>query len=119
MNNILAMFRGDHLQALGLSLLLAFISTAICLLLAFPMAMVLRESKYGKQGFLIFVIILPIEAVVQVEIVVCRLRNGVIYVRLRNRQPADGIGIDRAELCKIIGLVCVLCAVRRGLHIGF
>ena len=59
LDNIMAMFRGDHLQALGLSLLLAFISTAICLLLAFPMAMILRESKYGKQGFLIFVIILP------------------------------------------------------------
>ena len=59
LDNITAMFRGDHLQALGLSLLLAFISTVICLLLAFPMAMVLRESKYGKQGFLIFVIILP------------------------------------------------------------
>ena len=58
-DNIMAMFRGDHLQALGLSLLLAFISTAICLILAFPMAMILRESKYGKQGFLIFVIILP------------------------------------------------------------
>ena len=58
-DNITAMFRGDHLQALGLSLSLALISTVICLLLAFPMAMVLRESKYGKQGFLIFVIILP------------------------------------------------------------
>ena len=58
-DNVMAMFRGDHLQALGLSLLLAFISTVICLLLAFPMAMILRESKYGKQGFLIFVIILP------------------------------------------------------------
>ena len=57
--NITAMFRHDHLQALDLSLLLAFISTLICLLLAFPMAMVLRESRYGKQGFLIFVIILP------------------------------------------------------------
>ncbi|MBR0399613.1 MAG: ABC transporter permease [Mogibacterium sp.] len=57
--NIAAMFRHDHMQALGLSLLLAFISTLICLIIAFPMAMVLRESKYGKQGFLIFVIILP------------------------------------------------------------
>ena len=57
--NIAAMFRDDHMQALGLSLSLALISTAICLVLAFPMAMVLRESKYGKQGFLIFVIILP------------------------------------------------------------
>ncbi len=58
-SNITAIFGHDHMQALGLSLLLAFISTAICLLLAFPMAMILRESRYGKQGFLIFVIILP------------------------------------------------------------
>ena len=57
--NITAMFQHDHMQALWLSLLLALISTVICLVLAFPMAMILRESKYGKQGFLIFVIILP------------------------------------------------------------
>ena len=57
--NVTAMFQHDHLQALGLSLLLAFASTAICLLIAFPMAMILRESKFGKQGFLIFVFILP------------------------------------------------------------
>ena len=59
LDNVLAIFRHDHMQALLLSLLLALISTLICLLIAFPMAMILRESKYGKQGFLIFVIILP------------------------------------------------------------
>ena len=58
-SNITAMFEHEHLQALWLSLLLALISTAICLMLAFPMAMILRESKYGKQGFMIFVFILP------------------------------------------------------------
>ena len=52
--NITAMFQHDHMQALGLSLLLAVVSTLICLIIAFPMAMILRESKYGKQGFLIF-----------------------------------------------------------------
>ncbi|NLY87181.1 MAG: ABC transporter permease [Clostridiales bacterium] len=57
--NILAMFQPNHLQALGLSLLFAITSTVICLVLAFPMAMILRESKFGKQGFMIFVIILP------------------------------------------------------------
>lgn len=57
--NIAAMFEHDHLQALWLSLLLALISTVICLLIAFPMAMILRESKYGKKGFMIFVFILP------------------------------------------------------------
>jgi len=58
-SNITAMLQHEHMQALGLSLLLALISTLICLILAFPMAMFLRDSKYGKQGFLIFVIILP------------------------------------------------------------
>lgn len=58
-DNISAMFQHDHLQALWLSLLLAFVSTVICLVLAFPMAMILRDSKYGKQGFMVIVFILP------------------------------------------------------------
>ena len=37
--NIKAIFGADHAQALGLSLLLAFISTVICFLLAYPLAM--------------------------------------------------------------------------------
>ena len=58
-SNVTAMFEHDHLEALGLSLLLALVSTLICLVLAFPMAMILRNSKYGKQGFMVFVFILP------------------------------------------------------------
>ena len=57
--NITAMFQHDHMQALGLSLGLALVSTLICLIIAFPMAMILRNSKYGKTGFMIFVFILP------------------------------------------------------------
>jgi spermidine/putrescine transport system permease protein len=57
--NITAILEHDHMQALGLSLLLAFVSTVICLVIAFPMAMILRDSKYGKKGFMIFVFILP------------------------------------------------------------
>lgn len=47
-----------HLKALGLSLLLAFICTVICLLLAFPLGLMLRKSG-GKKGFVIFLLILP------------------------------------------------------------
>lgn len=57
--NLTAIFSQNNLSALGLSLLLALISTVVCLLLAFPMAMILRGSKYGRQGFMIFVFILP------------------------------------------------------------
>lgn len=58
-SNILAMFEHDNLQALGFSLLLALVSTFVCFILAFPMAMILRKSRFGKQGFMIFVFILP------------------------------------------------------------
>ena len=57
--NVVAMATGQHAKALGLSLLLAFISTAICLLLAFPLGLILKGTKLGRKGFMIFVFILP------------------------------------------------------------
>lgn len=58
-DNIGATFSPDHMEALGLSLLLAFVSTAICFILALPMAMILSNSRYGKTGMVIFIFILP------------------------------------------------------------
>ena len=57
--NVVAMATGQHAKALGLSLLLAFISTAICLLLAFPLGLILKGTKLGRKGCMIFVFILP------------------------------------------------------------
>lgn len=57
--NITAVFGAEHAKALGLALLLALISTALCFLLAFPLALILKESKIGKKGFMIFIFILP------------------------------------------------------------
>ena len=59
LENFIAIFGAEHAQALGLSLLLAFISTVICFLLAYPLALILRESKFGKKGFMIFIFVLP------------------------------------------------------------
>ena len=58
-DNVMAIFSHDHAQALGLSLLLAGISTLICFLLAFPLALILKDSKIGQKGFMIFIFILP------------------------------------------------------------
>lgn len=58
-DNIGATFSPDHMEALGLSLLLAFVSTAICFILALPMAMILSNSRHGKTGMVIFIFILP------------------------------------------------------------
>lgn len=48
-----------HLKALGLSLGLSLISTIICLLLAYPLAMILRNSKVKNSSFIVFIFILP------------------------------------------------------------
>ncbi len=100
--NILAMFQHDHLQALGLSLLLAFVSTVICLLLAFPMAMILRESKWGKQGFLIFVIILPMWMNFLLRTMAWQVlleRQGVINALI------TAVGLPRQELMNTPGAI--------------
>lgn len=55
----MAMFSGEHAQALGLSLLLSLISTVICFVLAFPLALILKNSGLGQKGFMIFIFILP------------------------------------------------------------
>ena len=57
--NIMAMFSGEHAQAFGLSLLLSLISTVICFVLAFPLALILKNSGLGQKGFMIFIFILP------------------------------------------------------------
>lgn len=59
LENIKAIAREEYYQALLLSLLLAFISTVICLLLAYPLALILRNMKLSKQGFIVFIFILP------------------------------------------------------------
>ncbi|BBF43885.1 spermidine putrescine ABC transporter permease component PotB [Lachnospiraceae bacterium KM106-2] len=48
-----------NLKALGLSLLLSLISTIVCLLLAYPLAMIIRNSKHRSSNFIIFIFILP------------------------------------------------------------
>ena len=58
-SNVIAIFGAEHAKALGLALLLALISTVICFILAFPLALILRNSKLGQKGFMVFIFILP------------------------------------------------------------
>ncbi|MCI7200383.1 MAG: ABC transporter permease, partial [Megasphaera elsdenii] len=49
----------DHMKALLLSLLYSLTSTAICLLLAYPLALILRKRHIGRGSFVVFIFILP------------------------------------------------------------
>ena len=57
--NILAIGSSEHLKALWLSLALAGVSTVICLVLAYPLALILRKRHIGKGSFVVFIFILP------------------------------------------------------------
>lgn len=57
--NIAATGEPIYLNALLLSLELSVVSTVICLLIAYPLALVLRTMKHGSTGAVIFIFVLP------------------------------------------------------------
>lgn len=52
-------FTGEVMKALGLSLGLALVSTLICILLSYPLAMILAGMKVSQKSFIVFIFILP------------------------------------------------------------
>ena len=58
-SNILQMGTPERLKALFLSLLLSLIATAICLLMAYPLALILNNMKAGATGFITTIFIIP------------------------------------------------------------
>ena len=49
----------ENLKALGISLLLSFVSTVVCLLLAYPLAMILSSRNMNQSSFIVLIFILP------------------------------------------------------------
>ena len=59
LDNIIAISESTNLKALGLSVMLSFLSTIICLLLAYPLAMILATLGVNQSSFMVFIFILP------------------------------------------------------------
>ena len=57
--NVMAIMAEDHMKALLLSLAYSIIRTIICLLIAYPLAMILRTRNIGTGSFVVFIFILP------------------------------------------------------------
>ena len=57
--NIAKITTPENLKALGLALLLSFVSTVICLLLAYPLAMILSNLGVNQSSFIVLIFILP------------------------------------------------------------
>lgn len=59
MANVLSIATAEHSKALWLSLGLSLISTVICFILAYPLALILRARGIGQGSFIVFIFILP------------------------------------------------------------
>lgn len=59
LNNILSITDSIHLKSLLLSFRLALTCTVICLILAYPLAMILNKIKLQQHSFVVFIFILP------------------------------------------------------------
>lgn len=59
LQNIAAIADPVNLKALLLSLLLSAVSTVICLLIAFPLAMILCSRKMKSSSFIVLIFVLP------------------------------------------------------------
>lgn len=57
--NIARITTPENLKALGLALLLSFISTVFCLILAYPLSMILTNLGVNQQSFIVLIFILP------------------------------------------------------------
>ena len=49
----------ENIKALGLALWLSLLSTALCLLLAYPLAMILANRNVNQTSFIVLIFILP------------------------------------------------------------
>lgn len=57
--NFAEVFSANNIKALLLAMLLAFVSTLICLVLAYPLAMILSSRSVSQTSFIVLIFILP------------------------------------------------------------
>ena len=58
-SNLAQITPAENLKALGLSILLSLVSTVVCLLLAYPLAMILSQNNVSQTSFIVLIFILP------------------------------------------------------------
>lgn len=57
--NLVVIGRWEYAKALELSLLLAFVSTLLCLIIAYPLCLILTEKKRNRGALLFLLFVLP------------------------------------------------------------
>lgn len=95
LENIAAIADPVHVKSILLSLKLGFLCTFICLLLAYPLAMILSGLNIRHQSFIVFIFILPMWMNFMLRILAWRLllsNNGIVNALF------DFIGIGNIKM---------------------
>ena len=106
-DNIAAIATAEHAKALCLSLLLSFAATLICFMIAFPLGVILRNSKLGQKGFIIFLFILPMWMNFVLRTMAWQVlleKHGVINMMLESI-GLPGLSIINTPAAVILGMV--------------
>lgn len=96
-----------NLKAMGLSLKLGVTSTAICLLLAYPLAMILSNMQIKNQSFVVFIFMLPMWMNFMLRILAWKLllnKNGVLNTWLLS-MGFERINILNTPAAVVFGMV--------------
>ena len=95
LQNITAITEPIHMKALLLSLKLALLCTAVCLILAYPLAMILNGLHLKRQSFVVFIFMLPMWMNLMLRILAWQLllsNNGIFNTVL------ESLGLAKVQL---------------------
>ena len=94
-----------------LALWLALLCTVVCLLLAYPLAVILRKLNIGKKGLMAIIVILPMWVNFVLRIMAWQLllsRNGIINAIL-GVLGLPGQDLANSNVAIVIGMVLIIC----------
>lgn len=100
-------FTATNAKAIGLSLELGLLTTVICLLLAYPLAMILNGLKIKSQSFIVFIFMLPMWMNFMLRILAWKQllnKNGVLNAFL-SLLGLPGIDILNTPAAVVFGMV--------------
>lgn len=107
LDNVISFFNPIHFKSFLQAFKLAFISTLICIILAYPIALIFRNSKTKKSSFVVYVFILPMwmNGLLRIYAWLTLIeKRGVINLIL-TKFGLPSINIVNTEIAIILGMV--------------
>lgn len=107
LSNITAIAEPVHLKALLLALKLGIICTIICLLLSYPLAMILNSMQIKEHSFVVFIFVLPMWMNFMLRILAWQMllsNNGIINTFLQ-QLGFSGINLMNTQTAVVFGMV--------------